>query len=151
MPSGRSGGQSPSGLWVCRHRGSRRPYAGATTPPMTPTSSGRAATGGSAPTKTVWSLPTREACRTGAASPTMWTPLSGTFMVRNDTGVLGFGQSPHGLCRSASLSDNKRHLFCSSFRLRPLYPRTTVLEIRPGGHELAGGLPSLCRRGFFWL
>lgn len=55
----------------------------------------------------------------------------------------------HMACAGAP--HNKRHLFCSSFRLRPLYPRTTVLEIRPGGHELAGGLPSLCRCGFFWL
>lgn len=38
---------------------------------------------------------------------------------------------------------------CSSFRLRPLYPRTTVLEIRSSRHELAGGLSSLRRRGFF--
>lgn len=40
---------------------------------------------------------------------------------------------------------------CSSFRLRPLYPRTTVLEIRPSRHELSGGLSSLRRHGFFWL
>lgn len=40
---------------------------------------------------------------------------------------------------------------CSSFRLRPLYPRTRVLEIRSSRHELAGGLSSLRRHGFFWL
>lgn len=40
---------------------------------------------------------------------------------------------------------------CSSFRLRPLYPRTTVLEIRSSRHELAGGLSSLRRRGFFCM
>lgn len=43
------------------------------------------------------------------------------------------------------------NLSCSSFRLRPLHPRTTVLEIRSSRHELAGGLPSLRRRGFFCL
>lgn len=40
---------------------------------------------------------------------------------------------------------------CSSFRLRPLYPRTTVLEIRSSRHELAGGLSSPRQRGFFCL
>lgn len=82
MLRGRSKGRSPSGVWVCRCPGSRRHCAGATTPTTTPTSSCQAATGGSAPVRTEWSPSTRAACRTGAASLTTWTPLSGTSTVR---------------------------------------------------------------------
>ena len=83
MLSGRSVDRSPSGIWVCQCPGSRRHCAGATTPTTTPTSSRQAATGGSAPGRTELSPSTRAACRTGAASPAMWMPLSGTSMVRS--------------------------------------------------------------------
>lgn len=79
---GRSEGQSPSGHWVFQCLGSRRLFAGARTPLITPTSSSLAATGGLAPWRTAWSLSTRVACRTGVASLKMLMLLSGTFMVR---------------------------------------------------------------------
>lgn len=93
MLRGRSEGRSPSGIWVCRYPGSRRHCAGATTPTTTPTSSSQAAIGGSAPARTEWSPSTRAPCRTGAASQTTWTPLSGTSTVRSKNANLSREQS----------------------------------------------------------
>lgn len=82
MQRGQSEDPSPSGLWVFQCLGSRLLFAGARTPPTTPTSSSLAATGDSAPWRTAWSPSTHVACKTGAASLKMLMLLSGTFMVR---------------------------------------------------------------------